>query len=75
VYPDVELREVDIQTDPETADECGVGKISTTLVYANGERTPEFIGGVGRDGVEAAIERADRHSTGSVYRLASIGGR
>ncbi|MDX1745136.1 MAG: thioredoxin family protein [Halobacteriales archaeon] len=72
VYPNVEFREVDIQTDLETAEEYGVRKTPTTLVYANGERTAEFIGIVERDELEAAIENADQRSAGLVQRLASI---
>jgi len=71
-YPDVEFREVDIQTDLETAEEYGVRKTPTTLVYANGERTAEFIGIADRAELEAAIEHADQHSTGLAQRLASI---
>ena len=71
-YPDVEFREVDIQTDLETAEEYGVRKTPTTLVYANGEQTAEFIGTVDRDELEAAIERADQQSAGLTQRLASI---
>jgi len=41
-YPDVEFREVDIQTDLETSEEYGVRKTPTTLVYANGKQTAEF---------------------------------
>src|SRR6056297_832154 len=62
-YPEVEFREVDIQTDLETAEEYGVRKTPTTLVYANGERTDEFIGIVDQDELEAAIERTDQQST------------
>ncbi len=71
-YPNVEFREVDIQTDLETAEEYGVRKTPTTLVYANGERTEEFIGIVDRDELEAAIEDADQQSVGLVQRLTSI---
>jgi len=56
-YPDVEFREVDIQADLETAEEYGVRKTPTTLAYANGEQTAEFIGIVNGDELEAAIER------------------
>ncbi|WP_458208618.1 thioredoxin family protein [Haladaptatus sp. NG-SE-30] len=71
-YPDVEFREVDIQNDLETAEEYGVRKTPTTLVYTNGERTDEFIGIVDRDELETAIERADHQPTGLAQRLASI---
>ena len=71
-YPDVEFREVDIQTDLETAEEYGVRKTPTTLVYASGDRTAEFIGIVDRDDLETAIEDADQQSTGLAQRLASI---
>jgi thioredoxin 1 len=71
-YPDVEFREVDIQTDLETAEEYGVRKTPTTLVYANGDRTEEFIGIVERDELDAAIEHANQQSTGLAQRLASI---
>ena len=71
-YPDVEFREVDIQTDLETAEEYDVRKTPTTLVYANGNQTDEFIGIVERDELEAAIERAEQPSTGLAQRLASI---
>jgi len=71
-YPDVEFREVDIRNDLETAEEYGVRKTPTTLVYANGERTAEFVDIVDRDDLETAIESADRQSTGLAHRLASI---
>ena len=71
-YPDVEFQEVDIQNELATAEEYGVRKTPTTLVYANGKRTDEFIGIVDRDELEAAIERADQQSAGFVQRLASI---
>ncbi|WP_436927648.1 thioredoxin family protein [Halosimplex amylolyticum] len=71
-FPDVEFREVDIRNDLETAEEYGVRKTPTTLVYANGERTAEFIGIVDRDELEAAIESAGQQSPGLVHRLASI---
>ncbi|MDS0474639.1 thioredoxin family protein [Natrinema sp. 1APR25-10V2] len=71
-YPDVEFQEVDIQSDLETAEEYGVRKTPTTLVYANGEQTAEFIGIVERDDLEAAIESADQQSTGIAQRFASI---
>jgi thioredoxin 1 len=71
-FPDVAFSEVDIQRDLETAEEYGVRKTPTTLVYADGERTAEFVGVVERDELEAAIERAGRRSTGLVSRLAGI---
>lgn len=71
-FPDVEFREVDIQTDLETAEEYGVRKTPTTLVYANGDRTDEFVGIVDRDELEAAIEHADQRPTGLARRLANI---
>ncbi|MDL5363206.1 thioredoxin family protein [Halalkalicoccus sp. NIPERK01] len=71
-YPDIEFRKVDIQTDLGTAKEYAVRKTPTTLVYANGDRTEEFIGIVERDELEAAIEDADQQSTGLAERLASI---
>ncbi len=71
-YPAVEFREVDIRNDLETAEEYGVRKTPTTLVSANGEQAAEFVGIVDRDDLEAAIESADRQSTGLVRRLASI---
>lgn len=71
-YPDFEFREVDIQIDLETAEEYGVRKTPTTLVYANGELTDEFIGIVDRGELEAAIERADQQSIGLAQRIASI---
>ncbi|MDS0284401.1 MULTISPECIES: thioredoxin family protein [Halobacteriales] len=71
-YPGVKFREVDIQTDLETAEEYGVRKTPTTLVYANGEQTAEFIGIVDRDELEAAIESAGQQSPGLANRLASI---
>ena len=71
-YPDVVFREVDIQNELATAEEYGVRKTPTTLVYANGERTDVFIGIVDRDELEVAIERADQQSAGFAQRLASI---
>ncbi|MDS0301218.1 thioredoxin family protein [Halogeometricum sp. S1BR25-6] len=71
-YPDVEFKEVDIQTDLETAEEYGVRKTPTTLVYANGEQTAEFIGIVDRNDLESAIERATQQSSGFVQRLVGV---
>ncbi|WP_423999146.1 thioredoxin family protein [Haloarcula salina] len=71
-YPDVEFREVDIQTDLETAEEYGVRKTPTTLVYANGERTAEFIAIVDRDELETAIEDTDQQSAALAQRLTNI---
>ncbi|MEF8826180.1 MAG: thioredoxin family protein [Halapricum sp.] len=68
-YPDVEFREVDIQTDVETAEESGVRKTPTTLVYANGERTAEFIGIVERDELASTIENATKQSSGLAQRI------
>lgn len=68
-YPDVEFREVDIRADLETAEEYGVRKTPTTLVYAGGDRTAEFVGIVDRDDLEAAIESANRRSSGLAGRL------
>ncbi|WP_324761126.1 thioredoxin family protein [Haloarcula sp. GH36] len=72
VCPDVDFRDVDIQTDLETAEEYGVRKTPTTLVYANGEQTAGFIGIVDRDDLEVAIENADQQSPGLAHRLTSI---
>ena len=68
-YPDVQFREVDIRKDLETAEEYGVRKTPTTLVYANGEQTAEFIGIVDRNDLESAIERATQQPSGLVQRL------
>ncbi len=71
-YPDVEFREVDIQKDLETAEEYGVRKTPTTLVYANGEQTAEFIGIVDRNDLESAIESATQQSSGFAQRLVDV---
>jgi thioredoxin 1 len=71
-YPDVEFKEIDIQTDLEMAEEYGVRKTPTTLVYANGEQTAEFIGIVDRNDLESAIERATQQSSGFVQRLVDV---
>jgi len=71
-YPGVEFHEIDIQADPEAAEEYGVRKTPTTLVYANGERTAEFIGIVNRDKLEAAIESTGQQLPKLVHRLTSI---
>ncbi|WP_254832890.1 thioredoxin family protein [Haloglomus salinum] len=71
-YPDVEFREVDIQNELGTANAYGVRKTPTTLVYANGERTAEFIGVVDRDDLEAAIQSAEQQSAGLAQRIASL---
>lgn len=70
--PDGEFREVDIQNWLGTAEEYGVRKTPTTPVYSNGERTGDGIGIVGRDELDAAIERADQQSAGLGQRLVSI---
>jgi len=71
-YPDVEFREVDIQKDLETAEEYGVRKTPTTLVYANGEQTAEFIGIVDRNDLESAVESATQQSSGFAQRLVNV---
>ncbi|WP_311173598.1 thioredoxin family protein [Halobellus ordinarius] len=71
-YPDVEFREVDIQKDLATAEEYGVRKTPTTLVYANGEQTAEFIGIVDREDLESAIESATQQSSGLAQRLVDV---
>lgn len=68
-YQDVEFREVDIQTDLETAEGYGVRKTPTTLVYANGEQITEFIGVVDRNDLGSAIENATQHPSGLAQRL------
>lgn len=71
-YPNVEFREVDIQKDLETAEEYGVRKTPTTLVYANGEPTAEFIGIVDREDLESAIESATQQSSGFAQGLVDV---
>jgi thioredoxin 1 len=71
-YPDVEFREVDIQTDLKTAEKYGVRKTPTTLVYANGEQTAEFIGIVDRENLESAIESATQQSSELAQRLVNV---
>jgi len=71
-FPDVEFREVDIQKELETAEEYGVRKTPTTLVYADGEQTAEFIGIVDRDELESAIESATEQSSGFAQRLVDV---
>ncbi|MFC7139911.1 thioredoxin family protein [Halosimplex aquaticum] len=71
-YPDVEFREVDIQKDLETAEEYGVRKSPTTLVYANGEQIAEFIGIVDRNDLDSAIESATEQSSGFAQRLVDV---
>lgn len=71
-FPEVEFHEIDIQIDLETAEEYGVRKTPTTLVYANGEQTAEFISIVDRNDLESAIERATQQSSGLVQRLVDV---
>ncbi|MFC7116346.1 thioredoxin family protein [Natronoarchaeum sp. GCM10025703] len=71
-YPDMEFREIDIQKDLETAEEYGVRKTPTTLVYASGKQTAEFIGIVERNDLEPAIESATEQSSGLVQRLVDV---
>lgn len=71
-FPGVSFREVDIREDMETAEEYGVRKTPTTLVFADGEQVAEFVGVVDRDELDAAIESATRHSPGLAERLVSI---
>ncbi|WP_148414643.1 thioredoxin family protein [Haloferax sp. KTX1] len=68
-FPDVEFREVDIQTDLKTAEEYGVRKTPTTLIYAGDERVTEYIGIVERDDLEAAIRTASSERSGLARRL------
>jgi len=60
------------QTDLETSEEYGVRKTPTTLVYANGKQTAEFIGIVERNDLESAIERATEQSSGLAQRLVDV---
>jgi thioredoxin 1 len=71
-FPDVEFREVDIQKDLETAEEYGVRKTPTTLIYADGEQVDEFIGIVERDGLEKAIQEAKTPRSGLAQRLVDL---
>ena len=71
-YPNIEFREVYIQKDLETAEEYGVRKTPTTLVYANDEQTAEFIGIVDRNDLESAIEGATQQSSGFAQRLVDV---
>ena len=71
-YPNVEFREVGIQKDLETAEDYGVRKTPTTLVYANGEQTGEFIGIVDRNDLESATESATEQSSGLGQRLVDV---
>ncbi|SEP15718.1 thioredoxin 1 [Halogranum amylolyticum] len=71
-YPNVDFQEVDIQKHLETAEEYGVRKTPTTLVYANGEQTAEFIGIVDRNDLESAIESATQQSSGFAQRLVDV---
>lgn len=57
-HPDVTVREVDIQRDLATAEEHGVRKTPTTLVYRGDERVAEFVGVASRADLDDAIERA-----------------
>lgn len=68
-FPDVEFREVDIQQDLETAEEYGVRKTPTTLVYTGDERVSEFIGIVERDELEDAVQTATNERSGLAQRL------
>ena len=71
-FPDVEFREVDIQKDLETAEEYGVRKTPTTLIYADGEQVDEFIGIVERDELEETIQEAKTHRLGLAQRLVDL---
>ena len=71
-FPDVEFREVDIQRDLETAEEYGVRKTPTTLIYADGERVAEFIGIVERNELAEAIRAATNRQSGLAQRLVDL---
>lgn len=57
-FPDIEVREVDIRADMETATEYGVRKTPTTLIYADGKQINEFIGVVSKEDLEDALRVA-----------------
>lgn len=68
-FPDVAFQEVDIQNDLETAEEYGVRKTPTTLIYAGDERVAEYIGIVERDELGDAIRTATSERSGLAQRL------
>jgi len=70
-YPDVEFGRSTYRP-TETSEEYGVRKTPTTLVYANGKQTAEFIGIVERNDLESAIERATEQSSGLAQRLVDV---
>jgi thioredoxin 1 len=70
-HTDVTVREVDIQRDLATAEEYGVRKTPTTLVYRGDERVAEFVGVAGREALDGAIERA-RAGGGLVSTVRSL---
>jgi thioredoxin 1 len=70
-HPDVTVREVDIQRNLATAEEYGVRKTPTTLVYRDDERVAEFLGVASRAELDDAIERA-RSGGGLVDRVRSF---
>ncbi|MFC7044723.1 thioredoxin family protein [Halobacteriaceae archaeon GCM10025711] len=75
-FPEVTFREVDIRSDLETAEEYGVRKTPTTLVYADGERIHEYVGVVERDDLETAIQDANaREEPGVLDRIGALVGR
>ncbi|QFU84327.1 thioredoxin (plasmid) [Natronorubrum aibiense] len=65
-------RQIHIQKDLETAEKYGVRKTPTTLVYANGEQTAEFIGIIDRNDLESAIESATQQSSGFAQCLVDV---
>jgi len=72
-HPEVTVREVDIQHDLATAEEHGVRKTPTTLVYRGDERVAEFVGVTSRADLDDAVERA-RSGGGLVERFRSLVG-
>ncbi|ELZ68904.1 thioredoxin [Haloferax prahovense DSM 18310] len=68
-FPDVEFREVDIQRDLDIAEEYGVQKTPTTLIYSDGEQVAEFIGIVERDELEGTIRTVKNEQSSLTQRL------
>jgi thioredoxin 1 len=54
-HPDVTFEKVDVDDDPETAQQYGVRSVPTIVVERDGEIVEKFIGLTQADDIEAAL--------------------
>ncbi len=56
-HPDVSIRKVDVDREPELAAEHGIMSMPTTLVYRDGQLIDRIVGARPLSSMEAALER------------------